>query len=135
MGFALSNTRKAAVATIVHPLGVKYSFVEDDMREWSWWEMVAQLDDESLRYVVQDGDRIRGLVGCEFRQRTGSYDHRRQVQQPDIQAQFRCWDFIRTRSDGAAVRLHTEWSDLNIPTFAADGARGNPDPSQRLGEV
>ena len=71
LGFAFSNTRKAAVAAIVHPSGVKYWFVEDDMRKWSWGEMVAQLDGESLRYVVQDGDRSRGLVDCEFRQRMG----------------------------------------------------------------
>ena len=114
-GFGLSNTRKAAVAAIVHPIGPKYSFVEDDMREWSWWEMVAQLDDESLRYVVQDGDRSRGFVGCEFRLREGSYDHSRQVQMPNWDSrQLQCWDFVLKRSDGTAVALHPDWNTLKF---------------------
>ena len=82
---------------------MKYWFEEADMRVWSWWEMVAQLNEASLRYVVEDGDETRGLVGCEFRRRTGSYDHSRQVQLPPSHpAQLRCWDFVLKRSDGSA---------------------------------
>ena len=117
MGIRFSTTQEAAVAAIVHPPGMKYSFVEDDMREWSWWEMVAQLDQESLAYVVEDGDSNRGLVACEFRLRTGSYDHNRQVQlRPRHSPQLRCWDFVLIRSDGTAVRLHPGWSSTNNPS-------------------
>ena len=42
--------------------------------------MVAQLDQASLAYVVQDGDPDRSLVASEFRPRRNSYDHERQVQ-------------------------------------------------------
>ena len=52
------------------------------MREWSWWEMVAQLNEESIKYVVEDGDRSRGLVGGDFRVRPNSYDHELQLQNP-----------------------------------------------------
>ena len=103
-GVVLSNSHKAAVAAIVHPRGTKYWFVETSMRVWSWWEMVAQLNEASLRYVVEDGDETRGLVGCEFRKRTGSYDHSRQVQGPANPSQVLCWDFVLKRSDGTAVR-------------------------------
>ena len=103
------------------------------MREWSWWEMVAHLDDESLRYVVQDGDRSRGLVGCEVRRRTGSYDHSRQVKRPGQGPQLTKWDFVLKRSDGTAVRLHPEWSTNKIPTFAVEGEEVIQIPSAGLG--
>ena len=133
-GFVLSNSHKAAVAAIVHPRGTNYWFVETNMRVWSWWEMVAQLNEASLRYVVEDGDETRGLVGCEFRKRTGSYDHSRQVQPAyGDRAQLRCWDFILRRSDGTAVRLHPEWTKTTIPTFAVEGQGVTQIPRNGLG--
>ena len=122
--------RKAAVAAIVHPIGTKYWFVETDMGEWSWWEMVAQLDEGYLRYVVGDGD---GLVGCEFRPRVGSYDHSRQVQLPASSPQLRCWDFVPTRNDGTAVRLQPELHKRNIRTYPMDELDAVAIPRHGLG--
>ena len=68
----------------MHPPGQEHYFIEDDLREWSWHEMVAQLDRKSLEYVVEDGNRSRGLVGCEFRPRRNSYDFARQVQRDAV---------------------------------------------------
>ena len=65
--------------------------------------MVAQLDLQSLRYVVEDGDRNRGLAGCEFRPRPNSYDHSRQVQRDAPQWRLIQWDLILIRSDGTVV--------------------------------
>ena len=108
-GFVLSNSHKTPVAAIIHPPGTGFTFDHADMRCWSWWEMVAQMNEESIQYVVEDGDCRRGLVGCEFRRRTGSYDHKRQVKTPGQGPRLREWDFILRRSDGTAVRLHPEW--------------------------
>ena len=133
-GFILSNSHKAEVAAIIHPLGTEFWFDHADMRVWSWWELVAQMDEESIRYVVEDGDSSRGLVGCEFRPRTGSYDHSRQVQPAyGDRAQLRCWDFILRRSDGTAVRLHPEWTKTTIPTFAVEGQGVTQIPRNGLG--
>ena len=105
-GFVLSNSHKTPVAANIHPRGTGYRFDHGDMRVWSWWEMVAQMNEEAIRYVVEDGDGSRGLVGCEVRRRTGSYDHSRQVQPAyGNRTQLRCWDFVLKRSDGTAVRL------------------------------
>ena len=84
--------------------------------------------------MVEDGDRSRGLVGCEFRRRTGSYDHSRQMQ-PAYRgrAQLPCWDFILRRSDGTAVRLHPEWKKTTIPTFAVEGQGETQIPRNGLG--
>ena len=50
-------------------------------REWSWLEMLAQLDEDSMAFVVQGEDnRSRGLVGCDIAMRPGSYDHKRHHQ-------------------------------------------------------
>ena len=106
------------------------------MREFSWHEMVAQLEPESLEKVVQDGDPNRGLVGCEFRPRRNSYDHKRQVQPNAPQEQLPDWDFVLVRSDGSAVRLHPDWKSPKSPTFAVDGACGTCRyPSERIREV
>ena len=113
---------------------MEFWFDHADMRVWSWWELVAQMDEESIRYVVEDGDSSRGLVGCEFRPRTDSYDHSRQVQPAyGDRAQLRCWDFILRRSDGTAVRVHPEWTKTTIPTFAVEGQGVTQIPRNGLG--
>ena len=84
--------------------------------------------------MVEDGDRSRGLVGCEFRRRTGSYDHSRQVQlHPLHPAQLLCWDFVLTRSDGTAVRLHPEWSTTHVPSFEVEDNEETQIPRNGLG--
>ena len=114
MGVPLSNSTVTAVAAIVHPPGEGFWIMEQDLHEWSWHVMVAQLDLESLRYVVEDGDCSRGLVRCEFRRRPNSYDHGRQVQRGAPNHKLMAWDFILVRSDGSAVRLHPEWNKTRI---------------------
>ena len=96
--------------------------------------MVAQMDEDSIRYVVEDGDNSRGLVGCEIRRRGNAYDHKRQVQCPDGHPQLRDWDFILKRSDGAAVRLHPQGSHKGIPTFEVESAEEIQIPRNGLGK-
>ena len=69
----------------------------------------------------------------EAMRRTGSCDHKRQVQQPGHPAQLRCWDFVLTRSDGTAVRLHPEWSTTKVPTFEVEGHVETQIPRNGLG--
>ena len=125
-GFRFSNQEKAAVAAIVHPKGMSFEFDGDDMREWSWLEMVGQLDRESLAYVVEDGDRSRGLVACEIRWRPGSYDHKRHhekrlAERPEEHITLPVWDFVLIRSDQSGVRLHPQWSTPKVETYAVEG--------------
>ena len=124
--FCFSNEWKTAVAAIVHPKGTGYTFDGSDMREWSWLEMVAALDRESLEYVVQDGDRSRGLVSCELRSRPGSYDNKRhdalrKAKTPVQNVRLPMWDFVLIRSDKSAVRLHPQWKYKEVETYAVEG--------------
>ena len=114
---SFSNLHMAAVAAIVHLLGEDFWFVQDDQRVWSWWMMVAQMTEDSIRYVVEDGDSSRGLVACEIRRRVSSYDHTRHEHCPDDHPQLLEYDFILTRNDGTAVGLHPQWRNRDIPTF------------------
>ena len=126
MGLRFSTSRNPAVAAIIHPPGMSYDFDEYDLREWSWWELVAQLNGASLAYVVEDGDNSRGLIACEFRPRTNSYDHKRHHEKrtagkPEEDAQLRVWDFVLIRSDQSAVRHHPQWSTTKVETYAVEG--------------
>ena len=115
MGLTFCTSRMAAVAAIDHPPGERFWFAHEDKRVWSWWVMVAQIDEASIRYVVEDGDRSRGLVRCEFRPRRNSYDHARQSQTNAPQEQLLDWDFVLVRSDESAVRLRPDWKKAEYP--------------------
>ena len=132
-GIVLSSSHKTAVAAIIHQRGTEYTFNYEDMRCWYWWDMVAQMDEESIKYVVEGGDSTRGLVGCEVRKRTGSYDHSRQVKRLGQGSRLTKWDFVLKRSDGTAVRLHPEWSSNKILTLAVEGEGETEIPRNGLG--
>jgi hypothetical protein len=115
------NTHAEAVAEIVHPKGMSYHFNEEIKNPWTWQEMVAQMDDASMRLVVegpgatQPGvagpqNRSRGLVSCSIQQ-TDKYDHKRHNAFPGAQQMFKVWYFILVRSDGSSVTLHPNYSD------------------------
>ncbi len=129
-----SNTEVTAVAALLKTDGMEYDFDADDMRSWSWMEMVAQLDDASMEFVVIGEGRSRGLVGCDMAIRPGSYDHSRHHQFEEggrIAAarhgyqggatRLPTWDFVLRREDGSAIRLHPQWSTLKVLTFLAEG--------------
>ena len=117
----------AAVAAIVHPKGMDYDFDRQVMLEWSWLEMVAQLDRDSMKYVVEGDGGSRGIIGCEVAIRPGSYDHKRHHKwktQNDTSRDktcFPCWDFVIHREDGTGIRLHPNWSNPKVESFALEG--------------
>jgi len=136
-----SNTEKAAVAAIIKDKGMDYDFDETRRVVWSWFEMVAQLDDESMAYVVNGPDnRSGGLTGCWFSARPGSYDHKGHHQlkhegKPKRDARLRVWDFLLVRADGSSVRLHPQWSTTTVESFPGEGHTTEVEPPARgLGE-
>ena len=100
---------------------------------WNWKEMVAQLDETSMQYVVCGPQgRSGGLVCCFCEVTPHSYDGKRhklfkemkperfqqvrpQMQKSDV-PKLPEWDFLIIREDLTAVRLHPENSK---PTFRA----------------
>ena len=104
---------------------MSYSFDESKTWQWSWWEMVAMLDNGSREYVVGP-DRSGGLVGCRFEPRPNSYDHKRHHAKtsaggPQTATKLPIWDFVLIRKDGSGVRLHPAWSTTKVESFAVEG--------------
>ena len=106
--------------------GMGYTF-SDDVIWWNWHELVAQLETESMQYVVDGPEgRSGGLIGCEFATRPNSYDHKRHHMMKMLKknpqdasgnkkvVQLPVWDFLIRRADGTACRLHPEYSNTWI---------------------
>ena len=135
------NTIPAPVAGIIKGAGMDYAF--DEGRSCGWWcfEMVAQLDAESMAYVVNGAEgRSGGLTGCYFAQRPNSYDHKKHNQlgkagMPKKDKKLLVWDFVLVRADGTGLRLHPQWSNNEVETYAVEGhAEEVEPPAHGLGE-
>ncbi len=134
------NVREV-VHDIVHEKGPNYSIHPQSQREWSWLELVAQLQDEDLLTVVEGDDRrSRGLVGCLFSRRPNSYDHKthhkmKQNAEPQPRAKIKIWDFLLLRDDGTGIRLHPNWKGTKVESFSMEGhAIEVPPPQKGFGE-
>ena len=94
---------------------------------WFWQELIAQLDDESMKIVVEGENRkSHGLIGCGVMIRPSSYDHRLAVQESAVAQKNRdetlcVWDFIITRFDGSKIRLHPQRTKPDVEAFSAEG--------------
>jgi len=117
----------SARAEINHPGGMDYTFDDTRLVPWRWQEMVAQLEHESMVYVVNGPDGLSsGLTSCVLSVRPNSYDHKRhhankQLKKVQPDSPLQVVDFLVTRSDGSALRLHPEWSKSNVEAFDAEG--------------
>jgi len=96
---------------------------------WYWADMVAQLDNDSMRQLVLgDGRSDGGLTRCIFFQHD-AYDHTRghistpKGRQPTGGRQPREWSFICVRDDDSYGSLVPHWS---VPTVGfTDGPPGS----------
>ena len=113
------NNIEHLVPDIVHQRGTAYDFDEGNMHKWTWKEMVAQMDDASMRVVVEGPDpqnRSRGLVSCRL-QKTDRYDHKRHAAlgaAAGMGRMLKQWDFIMDRDDGSCISLHPNYSSARI---------------------
>ena len=104
------------VKKVEHLQGMHY-WLSDDVERWKWHEMIAMLDEESLRFVVEgQNGRSGGIIGCGIGPRKNSYDHKRHhaLQQlgthPKGGPKLPIWDFVVRRADDTQVYLHPEYS-------------------------
>ena len=106
---------------------MNFDFDESSSKDWSWFEMVAQLNADSMAFVVNGDDgRSGGLLSCSVAPRPNSYDHKRHTQlrlagKPNNDAKLRVWDFVLTRADDSAVRLHPQWNTKAVESYAGEG--------------
>ena len=94
---------------------------------WLWQELIAQLDDESMKIVVEGENRTsHGVIGCSIMVRPNSYDHTMAVQesaeaQQNREDTLQVYDFIITRWDGSKIRLHPQRIKPDVETFSGEG--------------
>ena len=98
---------------------------KNEYQQWSWHELIAQLDPESRKLVITGPEgRSCGVVGCSVAVRPNSYDHQRchmikimTGKKPELKLPI--WDFLVGRSDGTNIRLM-----MNGPSLAAHLLQG-----------
>ena len=104
------------VRKMVHGEGLSFDFdmTDNGWMQWSWQQMVSDLSDESLKYVV-DGPEGRGggIVKCSVDPRCGSYDHKTQ-KQGKHEPWLPVYDFVIWRKDGSCVSMHPSWDEIQI---------------------
>ena len=103
--------------------------------------MVAQLDEESMRIVVNGREgRSGGLVNCSIGPVKETYDHKRQHKLADAKKdvskiRLPILYFQLMRYDGTKVRLHPERSTTKFDGHEMTDAPGPKDPPpQGLGK-
>ena len=107
-----------AVAVINHPKGMAWEFT-GEWRLWSWHEMIAQLDETSMKKVVTGIEgRSRGLVGCSLAIRPGSYYVKTAT---NSKRQLPYWDFVVHRNDGSGIRLDPQYEGNVVETIEEPG--------------
>ena len=120
------------VEALVHGPRTAFTFDEFNTSEWDWREMVAQLEEPDMEWLVGE----HHLTKCELAVRPGSYDVARhyhlakEENMPNQTTQLPRWDFLVTRSDGESFRLHPEYTVRSFDVFPRD-----PEPvvPKRLG--
>ena len=115
-----------AVATMIHAAkGPTFHFDEPWTRDWDWKEMLCQLDEDSLKYVVEGPNRrSSGVTGCAFAVRAKSYchlmHHNALHEGQKLKDKMPEYDFIIFRSCGTAIRLHPEWKTTAFRCYELD---------------
>ena len=125
------NVVSEDVAVVLHGERTNFDFDDTQIVKWGWWEMIAQLCDDDIRYVVGGSSGDCELCECSLRVRLNSYDvarhyhinkeQQRRSRGAGAEVQLPVWDFVVSRSDGSAVRLHPSWSNRRVKVFPVEG--------------
>ena len=114
------------VAAINHPKGTSFTFDESrPPSRWAWQQMVAQLDEDAMRLVVEgegtnadESGNSRGIISCALL-KTEIPDHKRHAADRTngtavAGRQYFVWDFMLTREDDSYVILHPNYSNRKV---------------------
>lgn len=130
----LDNYTPKRIPEINHPAGMHHTWMGDYARSWTWrWQdMVAQMANESMAWVVLGPERrSRGIVCCILFE-SNEYDHKRHyaLKQLDEAAAAETklyeWSFIFVRDDGSFASLRPAYKNnkiqhTDVPMRQAEG--------------
>ena len=135
----LDNFGPMQVPICDHPKGMLWIFDTTRTKPWRWQEMVAQLDLESMRHVVE-GPQLAAvaearekpcLIGC-YLAKTDRYDHKRHHALGNDET-YHIWDFVLLRSNGTKICLHPEYSSTQIASYEGDAPKDHEVPASGKG--
>ena len=114
------NHRCVNVAVCDHPKGMLFSFDETRTTEWNWKEMVAQMDAESMKRVVEGPNAAVAegikIAGCAI-VKTDRHDQKRNFALKDRVTVFHIWDFVFFRSDGSQIGCHPNYKSTKFGSY------------------
>ena len=111
---------------------MEYDFLVDEEVSWSWLDMIAQMDQATMEYMVNGPDGCSGgLIRCEVAVRKNGYDHSRCCASKTLGGDKRGqhqdnYDFVVYRKDLTAVRFHPEWTSKKFNVYALEPHRASP---------
>ena len=134
-----SNSADNPVAPIIEQCGTLFSFVsEEPSVHWKWQYLVAHMDDDSKKLILQglDGQsRIGGLVSCrlqktktvDFRRREAAWHQQRKAhelgtdvvipQGPPGGGDWYVWDFVVVCDNGVEIHVDPAWTKNSITCY------------------
>ena len=102
-----------------------FKFDETVMTPWRWQEMLAQLDDESLRHVIFGSHRAavaeeQYIIQCSA-QKTNAPDIKLARAFKDFEDQYpsgaNLWHFVLTRDDFTKIAIHPNFRDTKVGSY------------------
>ena len=102
-----------------------FKFDETVMRPWRWQEMLAQLDDESLRHVIFGSHRAavaeeQYIIQCSA-QKTNAPDIKLARAFKNFEDQYpsgaNLWHFVLTRDDFTKIAIHPNFRDTKVGSY------------------
>ena len=115
-----SNDQPMDIPVCVHPAGMLFSIDYTQRTLWNWKEMVALLDEDSMKRVVEGPNAAVAegikIVGCAI-VKTDRHDQKRNYAFKDKSIVFHIWDFVFFRSDGSQIGCHPDYSTTRIGSY------------------
>ena len=141
----MDNDGPMQVPICDHPQGMSWAFDTTRTKPWRWQEMVAQLDFESTRHVVEGPqvDDLKSmtvvagtcekpcLIGC-YLAKTDKYDHKRHSALRD-NVTYHIWDFVLVRNNGTTICLHPDFASTTITSYEGDAPSDHEVPASGKG--
>ena len=102
-----------------------FKFDETVTRPWRWQEMLAQLDDKSLRHVITGSHRAavaeeQCIIQCSA-QKTNAPDIKLARAFKDFEDQYpsgaNLWHFVLTRDDFTKIAIHPNFRDTKVGSY------------------
>ena len=141
----MDNSGPMQVPICDHPKGMHWTFDTTRTKPWRWQEMVAQLDLESTRHVVE-GPQLVDLNSmtavaetCEkpcliecYLAKTDKYDHKRHAAFGRNRI-YHIWDFVLERNNGTRIWLHPDYKSTKITSYEGDSPSDHEVPASGKG--